>query len=144
MLQILPLNRHCSLLFLLLLSACSGYNPPVSTTAPQTPTAIPTTQPTATMAKSAKKIEFRTILFSGNVQGVGFRATVVDLSRNLDLAGEVKNLSDGRVELLIEGPPADIDRLLARLREHFGDFIRRVDQDVSAPRGLQPGVRVTY
>jgi acylphosphatase len=96
------------------------------------------------MAKASQKIEFRTITFSGKVQGVGFRATVVDLSRNLDLAGEVKNLPDGRVELLIEGAPGDIDKLLSRIREHFGEFIRRVDQDVSTPRGLAPGVRVTF
>lgn len=91
-----------------------------------------------------KTIELRTIHFSGRVQGVGFRATTVDLARGLALAGTVKNLPDGRVELVVEGPSGDIDRLLKRLHEHFGSFIRKVEQDTSAPRGLEPGLRVTY
>ena len=96
------------------------------------------------MAKFAQNLERRTVTFSGNVQGVGFRATVVDLSRGLSLAGEVKNLPDGRVELVVEGASGDIDKLLTRIREHFGDFIRRVEQDVSAPQGMDPGIRIVY
>lgn len=88
--------------------------------------------------------QLRTIHFSGRVQGVGFRATAVDLSRGLNLAGTVRNLPDGRVELVVEGSPGDIDRLLKRIHEHFGGYIRKVEQDTSAPRGLEPGIRITY
>jgi acylphosphatase len=75
----------------------------------------------------------RTILFSGRVQGVGFRATCVDLARNLPLSGTVRNLDDGRVELALQGPTHDIETLLTRLREHFGAFICTVDQTSRAP-----------
>ena len=44
------------------------------------------------------------IFYSGTVQGIGFRYTVLDYARRLDLKGRVKNLPDGRVELLAEGP----------------------------------------
>lgn len=90
------------------------------------------------------KAEGRTILFTGRVQGVGFRMTAVQLSAGLRLSGTVRNLPDGRVEMVVEGEPAEIDTLVERLREHFGGFIRNIDQSVVAPgNGKQSsGIRV--
>lgn len=45
--------------------------------------------------------------YEGRVQGVGFRWTVKSLSREFDVAGTVKNLSDGRVELVAQGDETD-------------------------------------
>ena len=45
----------------------------------------------------------RTSHFSGHVQGVGFRYTVQDLAADFDVRGYVRNLPDGRVELVVEG-----------------------------------------
>ena len=45
--------------------------------------------------------------YEGRVQGVGFRWTVKDLSREFDVAGPVKNLPDGRVEVVAQGDEAD-------------------------------------
>ena len=73
--------------------------------------------------------ERRRIRFSGRVQGVGFRMTAVQLAHDLPLAGTVQNLPDGDVELIVEGPAADIDNLLARLSEHFKGFIRNVQMN---------------
>ena len=88
--------------------------------------------------------EKRTILFSGRVQGVGFRMTAVHFANGRALDGTVRNLPDGRVEIIVEGEPVEIDSLVARLREHFGSFVRNVDESVSPPppggkhrRGLQ-------
>jgi acylphosphatase len=53
---------------------------------------------------------------SGRVQGVGFRATTAAEARRRDLAGWVRNLWSGEVELEAEGPPAALDDLLAFLR----------------------------
>lgn len=86
----------------------------------------------------------RSVYYSGNVQGVGFRYQVVQLSRGLDLAGEVRNLPDGRVELIVEGPPATIDRLLQRITEHFEGNIRKVEQSKSSSQGLAAGIRIAY
>ena len=51
-----------------------------------------------------------TVFYSGRVQGVGFRYTVKSLTPGFELSGTVRNLSDGRVELIVEG---DRDELVA-------------------------------
>jgi acylphosphatase len=61
----------------------------------------------------------------GRVQGVGFRATTVSVARRLGLAGWVRNLVDGDVELEAEGPPEAIEQLLTFL--HRGPPGARVD-----------------
>ena len=43
------------------------------------------------------------IIFSGRVQGVGFRYTTKEVATGYDVVGSVKNLPDGSVELLIMG-----------------------------------------
>jgi acylphosphatase len=49
----------------------------------------------------------------GRVQGVGFRASVLHEGTKLGLAGWVRNLSDGSVELEAEGEGEALERLLA-------------------------------
>ncbi len=55
-------------------------------------------------------------LVDGSVQGVGFRAFVIDHATALGLQGWVRNLSDGRVEVVAEGPQDALEKLLERLR----------------------------
>ena len=62
------------------------------------------------------------IIFSGRVQGVGFRYTACYLASSLGLTGWVKNLWDGDVEMEVQGDEASISRLVGRL--HEGRFIR--------------------
>jgi acylphosphatase len=52
---------------------------------------------------------------AGRVQGVGFRATTISVARRLGLAGWVRNLVNGEVELEAEGPRAALEELLASL-----------------------------
>jgi acylphosphatase len=68
--------------------------------------------------------ESRRVFYSGRVQGVGFRFTTQHLSRGFDVAGTVRNLPDGRVELVAEGEPAEIDGFLQAIRDAMGRFIR--------------------
>ncbi len=52
----------------------------------------------------------------GVVQGVGFRYFVLDAARRLGARGWVRNLRDGRVELLAEGNQASLSALLSEVR----------------------------
>ena len=72
----------------------------------------------------AAEKEQRKVLFSGVVQGVGFRVTTERLAAGHLVVGTVRNLRDGRVELVAEGLPAEIDRFLDRVRERFRGNIR--------------------
>ncbi|MBU6427726.1 MAG: acylphosphatase [Cyanobacteria bacterium REEB65] len=49
----------------------------------------------------------------GVVQGVFFRQSTTERARELGLGGWVRNLPDGRVELLAEGPRPKVEELLA-------------------------------
>lgn len=79
-------------------------------------------------------LERRRLVFSGRVQGVGFRATCRWLARGFDLVGYVRNLADGRVELVAEGETAELDRYLAAVQSEMGGFIRGVHSE-SEPTG---------
>ena len=65
----------------------------------------------------------RQVFFSGQVQGVGFRAATAQLAAKTAVTGTVQNLPDGRVELVAEGEPAEIDYLLQLVRDRFGPKI---------------------
>jgi len=64
------------------------------------------------------------ITFSGRVQGVGFRFTARRIAFRYDLAGYVKNLPDGSVEMFAQGSPEDIADALRDIGESFGGCIR--------------------
>jgi acylphosphatase len=52
------------------------------------------------------------IFVEGRVQGVGFRQFTYKKARSLGLKGWVRNLLDGRVEIEVTGPSAEIERFL--------------------------------
>ena len=56
------------------------------------------------------------VLVSGDVQGVGFRWSARAEAVGRGLNGWVRNLYDGRVEAVFEGPPEDVDALVAWCR----------------------------
>jgi acylphosphatase len=64
------------------------------------------------------------ILFSGQVQGVGFRYTANRIAGRYNITGFVRNLPDGDVEMLAQGPEQDIDNCLADIQDHFAGYIR--------------------
>jgi acylphosphatase len=55
-------------------------------------------------------------LISGRVQGVGFRRFTERVALELNLSGWVRNLDDGRVEALAQGPAAALTTFEARLK----------------------------
>ena len=70
------------------------------------------------------------ILFSGRVQGVGFRYTTQRIATGLPLRGFVRNLPDRRVEVIVTGSASSIQRLVAELREYFGTGITDIDRQI--------------
>jgi acylphosphatase len=77
--------------------------------------------------------ECRRVYYSGRVQGVGFRFTSAHLARGFDVAGHVRNLSDGRVELVAEGHSAEIDDFLQAIQDAMGRYIRDVTVEACQP-----------
>ncbi len=55
----------------------------------------------------------RRVVVEGRVQGVGYRAACAARARVAGVGGRVRNLPDGRVEAVFEGPPASVDALVA-------------------------------
>ena len=57
------------------------------------------------------------ILYSGHVQGIGFRYTAKTVAAGFDISGIVRNLSDGRVELTAEGERSELEAFRAAIRD---------------------------
>jgi acylphosphatase len=72
-------------------------------------------------------MERRTVTYSGNVQGVGFRYTAQRLATRYAVTGYVRNLPNGTVELVAEGQPNELDKFLAAVSERMRDYIRKVN-----------------
>ena len=64
------------------------------------------------------------VFFSGTVQGVGFRYTVRRMAQELGLNGWIRNLGDGRVEMLAQGNQAQLEILMQKINDHFDGYIR--------------------
>ena len=69
-----------------------------------------------------------TAFFHGRVQGVGFRYTTLQVAKGFDVAGWVRNLPDGRVELQVEGDPAEIDAFIRAIEETMDGYIRKTER----------------
>ena len=64
------------------------------------------------------------VYYSGAVQGVGFRATAASIARrHPGIRGWVRNLPDGRVELLVDGPALSVESFLADIRSRMEGYI---------------------
>jgi acylphosphatase len=89
-------------------------------------------------------VERRTYYFSGHVQGIGFRYTAQHLARSHPVSGFVRNLSDGRVEMVAEGEPKDLDVLAEALKRHMERFIRGVTVSADTATGEFTGFSVRH
>ena len=76
----------------------------------------------------AETVHHETVYFSGRVQGVGFRYTVLQIAKEYDVAGYVKNLLDGRVQLEAEGSKTVVGEFIASIEEKMHGYIRKTER----------------
>jgi acylphosphatase len=74
------------------------------------------------------EVHHERVFFSGHVQGVGFRYSVLQIAREYDVAGFVSNLADGRVQLEAEGARADVEAFTQSVEEKMHGYLRKVDR----------------
>jgi acylphosphatase len=68
------------------------------------------------------------VWYAGRVQGVGFRYTAKSVASGFEVTGTVRNLPDGRVELVAEGAQDELEAFRQAVREAgLEHFIRKED-----------------
>jgi len=76
------------------------------------------------------------VFYSGQVHGVGFRYTAQDIAASLGIVGWVKNISDGRVEVMAEGKEKGLKDFLDRISKSFmRHYIKDVEVSWEEPLG---------
>ncbi len=66
-----------------------------------------------------------TVHYSGRVQGVGFRYNAKSVAAGFEVTGTVRNLNDGRVELIAEGQHEELEAFRSAIRDSgLAGFIR--------------------
>lgn len=76
------------------------------------------------------------VLYEGRVQGVGFRYTAKSVAAGFEVIGIVRNLPDGRVELIAEGTQTELEAFQQAVREAgLGRLIDREHATWSDPQG---------
>ena len=85
------------------------------------------------------------VIFSGRVQGVGFRYTTREIATGFDVVGAVRNLPDGTVELEIMGETDELEAYLAEITEEspVAHFIKEVQIEKIALLENARGFRIT-
>jgi acylphosphatase len=75
------------------------------------------------------------VFVSGDVQGLGFRQAIADKANEQGVTGWVRNLRDGRLEAVLEGPRDEVYRVVGLCRAGpKGARVSGVQVDREAPR----------
>ena len=77
---------------------------------------------------SMPEVHHVTAFFTGRVQGVGFRYQTLQVAKEFEVSGFVKNLPDGRVQLEAEGQAAEVRDFVAAVQERMTGYIRKTEQ----------------
>lgn len=73
-------------------------------------------------------VHHETVYFTGRVQGVGFRYTTLQVAREFEISGHVRNLPDGRVQLEAEGHAAEVAAFVTAVEERMHGYIRKTER----------------
>lgn len=85
-----------------------------------------------------------TVLFMGHVQGVGFRYTACRVAESHDVTGQVRNLPDGRVEMIVEGTSEAANGMVQAVQDEMASHVRQVATQQSGSTGQYDGFRIAY
>lgn len=69
-----------------------------------------------------------TVYFSGHVQGVGFRYATLQVAKEFEVAGFVRNLEDGRVVVEAEGRAGVVEEFIAAIGERMHGYVRKTER----------------
>ena len=86
----------------------------------------------------------RQVIFTGHVQGVGFRYTAARIAAKYELTGWVRNRPDGTVEALMQGELHKIDLCIAEIKDHFGRYVRQVSLTEAPINPRYKDFQITY
>jgi acylphosphatase len=91
-----------------------------------------------------KEIEQREVIYSGNVQGVGFRYTTRSLAKGFAITGYVKNLPDGGVQVVAEGTRSEIEAFLSAIQSEMSGYLRDFRQTTRPASGRFMGFDIRF
>ena len=81
--------------------------------------------------------------YSGRVQGAGFRYRVKNLAAGFEVLGSVRNLADGRVELVAEGTKEELQEFQKIIREsELGSLIRNEETNWNEAKNEFKGFQI--
>ena len=84
------------------------------------------------------------VVYTGTVQGVGFRWTVMRMAATYRVAGFVRNLDDGRVELVVEGQRGEVDAFRGAVESRMGDYIEGLEGEELQATGEFSGFDIVH
>ncbi len=84
------------------------------------------------------------VFYSGYVQGVGFRYTIRRIGGQFDIRGWVKNLYDGRVELVAEAEEEVLKKTIKAINSAFEEYIKNAEIEWSEAVGEFDGFEIRF
>ena len=84
------------------------------------------------------------VYYSGRVQGVGFRFTAQEIACKLGICGWVKNLGDGKVEIVVEAEEGTLKEFLSEIQKVFARYISDTEIGWRAPENEFSDFRVEF
>lgn len=76
-------------------------------------------------------VQHETVYYTGHVQGVGFRYMTLQIAKEFEVAGFVRNLPDGRVQLEVEGEASELAAFLAGVDERMHGYVRKSERSTA-------------
>ena len=90
------------------------------------------------MVTTAHETSRKHCFFQGRVQGVGFRYTTRNIAIGYDVTGFVRNMDDGRVELVAEGPEQEVSAFISAIADRMNRYVAGITAQDEPASGEYP------